>query len=157
MIDWLIDWSINWFSSFLFADFRVAVEVSRGGTRARRKALSDRSQQDDYSDYYYYHYREHRPSIRTARPPPPHYRATPPTPPFLIKCYSCYYRWKQNEWAGMKRCAEPFSPFNIPTVNCSGPCGVTRPLFWQSLFTISDHREYLYYIENVCIKLVTEI
>ena len=92
----------------------MAVDGPRGGSRARRKAHGESNQQDDYSDYYYKddnNYQPHQP---------------PPTP-VVIRCYACYYRWKQNDWTGVKGCSEPFDPYNIPIVNCSGSCGVTLP------------------------------
>jgi len=133
-VDRSIDWLIDWLSvtSYVFVDFRTMVDTSR----TRRKAFGERRQYNDYPDYYDQY------GIKTHQPPSSYRHTAPPPPPFIIKCYSCYYRWKLNEWAGMKGCAESFSPVNIPIVNCSGPCGVTR-LTLTIFFTINDRKWFL--------------
>jgi len=91
----------------------VAVKVSRGGTRARRNQYQD---YNDYMDYYRQQSRTHQPAVS--------HDSTRAPPLVWIRCYSCFYELKNNDWKGKKNCAEPFSPLNIPIVNCSGSCGV---------------------------------
>ena len=123
---------------YVYTDFRVTVEASRGGALARRKAYSDRSQYDDYPDYYYHYQKPTEPITGTRRPLSQHRRPPVPTPSVLkIKCYSCVYTWKENDWTGKKGCGEPFDPFNIHQENCTGPCAVTR-----ATFTVFMHHKW---------------
>ena len=53
--------------------------------------------------------------------------SVPKPPP--IKCYSCDYVNDWNHGQGLTSCLDPFMKDNIPpvpTVDCEGPCGVSR-------------------------------